>query len=322
MAYDTIGFTLHRACNASCNMCCFSSNPSCTEVLSTTRIKEYIDQAKEIPDIKSIAFTGGEPFLYFDKLNELVAYASDAGKKTSTVTNCFWAKDNTTAFQKLRLLKESGLDHLSISHDLFHRQYVPTQMAKNVMRVAAKLEIPLSLALVITKGQKIGEIIDTFGSDIYTASVKIGPCLPVGAAALNYSSDSFDATVDTCDAKCTYGGNITVLYDGTIYPCCSQVVIETGLGLGNFYDISLSEALRRAKNNSLLYLLRNKPMSIFADYANQNLGINLPKQIINPCDLCRRLFNPEVINKYQDFARSTIDSIRNPPRQKEQSDEI
>lgn len=41
--YDTLGFTIHRVCNASCSICCFSSNPSCEEKLDVNRIKEYSD---------------------------------------------------------------------------------------------------------------------------------------------------------------------------------------------------------------------------------------------------------------------------------------
>lgn len=42
--YDTLGFTIHRVCNASCSICCFSSNPSCEEKLDVNRIKEYKDE--------------------------------------------------------------------------------------------------------------------------------------------------------------------------------------------------------------------------------------------------------------------------------------
>ena len=57
--YDTLGFTIHRACNAACSICCFSSSPACEEKLNVKRIKEYIDESKDIPEIKTIAFTGG-----------------------------------------------------------------------------------------------------------------------------------------------------------------------------------------------------------------------------------------------------------------------
>lgn len=70
--YDTLGFTIHRVCNASCSICCFSSNPSCEEKLDVNRIKEYIDESESIKEIKTIAFTGGEPFLAYEVLTELI----------------------------------------------------------------------------------------------------------------------------------------------------------------------------------------------------------------------------------------------------------
>lgn len=55
-----------------------------------------------------------------------------------------------------------------------------------------------------------------------------------------------------------YGGNLVVVYDRSIYPCCSQMVFETGLSIGDFKELSLHKVLKKVKNNSLLYLLKNK----------------------------------------------------------------
>lgn len=48
MKYNTLGFTLHRKCNGECDICCFESNPHCTETLDINRIKIYIDEAMKL----------------------------------------------------------------------------------------------------------------------------------------------------------------------------------------------------------------------------------------------------------------------------------
>jgi organic radical activating enzyme len=47
-------------------MCCFESTPICTETLDRERILAYIDESKDIDEIKTVSFTGGEPFMTFE----------------------------------------------------------------------------------------------------------------------------------------------------------------------------------------------------------------------------------------------------------------
>lgn len=308
--YDTLGFTIHRVCNASCSICCFSSNPSCEEKLDVNRIKEYIDEAESIKEIKTIAFTGGEPFLAYEVLTELICYAKAVGKSVNTVTNGFWADSYEIAYEKLSYLKKCGLDYLSLSHDSYHKKFVKTENIRNILKATTKLGIPTSLAIVKIKDEDIGDIIDEIGNDIYTASIKIGPCLPVGRAQKVFSDDQFDRSIETSRAKCAYGANLVVCYDGTIYPCCSQVIVNTGLGIGNFKDISLHEALSKLKNNALLYYLRNTDMSFFSNYAKYKLGIEIPDYIVNPCELCEILFKKENIDLYNEYVMENIKRLK------------
>lgn len=310
MVYDTLGFTIHRICNAACSICCFSSNPMCTEKLNINRIKEYIYESKEIDEIKNIAFTGGEPFLAYDDLTDLILYATKAGKKANTVTNGFWATDYDKTYEMLYRLKKCGLDYLSISHDSYHRQFVKTENIRNILKVTTKLNIPTSLAIIKVKDEEVGKIIDDIGSNIYTASIKIGPCLPTGKAAESFSYECFDRTINRSGTRCIYSGNLAVFYDGTIYPCCSQVVAETGLGVGNFEEISLKRALYKIKNNALLYFLRNAKLDFYADYAKEKLGIRIPQYIVNPCELCSILFKKDNINLFHDYVMENIEKVK------------
>lgn len=56
--------------------------------------------------------------------------------------------------------------------------------------------------------------------------------------------------------------------------------MSTGLQIGNFNEISLKDALYKAKNNSLLYLIRNMDMSVFVEYAKSK-QVNLPNFVIH-----------------------------------------
>lgn len=199
---------------------------------------------------------------------------------------------------------------MSLSHDSYHKKFVKTENIRNILKATTKLGIPTSLAIVKIKDEDIGDIIDEIGNDIYTASIKIGPCLPVGRAQKVFSDDQFDRSIETSRAKCEYGANLVVCYDGTIYPCCSQVIVNTGLGIGNFKDISLHEALSKLKNNALLYYLRNTDMSFFSNYAKYKLGIEIPDYIVNPCELCEILFKKENIDLYNEYVMENIKRLK------------
>lgn len=310
--YNTLGFTLLKACTATCPICCFSSTPKDKEKLDLNRVRDYINESKEIEDIKTIAFTGGEPFLLYDELLELIKLTKEAGKKPNTITNGFWASDIEITYERMKTLKDNGLDYLSLSYDAYHRQYVNSQNIKNILKAATQLDVPTTLSIVKVKDEDIGYILDEIGSDVYTTNIKIVPCLPSGRAVTNFADNKFDRTIYSKNCRCVYGGNLVVLYDGNIYPCCSQEVVETNLSIGNFKDLSLKEALHLVRNNSLLYFLRNTDFDFYVRHAKK-VGLEIPEKVVNPCELCAALFKGNNIDLFYDYI---VENVKQLKRQK------
>lgn len=309
--YTTLAFTLYRKCSAACAMCCFSSNPRCTERLDIKRIKEYIDESKDIEEIKTISFTGGEPFMEYENLLDLVTYASKAGKRVTTITNGYWASSYDIAYVRMKKLRDVGLNHISVSHDAYHKEYVNTEYVGNLLRAAGNLGIASTMATVKVKGEKVGYIFDELDDALYGTELEVIPCLPAGGAKKAFKSCQLDHTIatDTKGLRCVYGGNIAVAYNGLIYPCCSQMVFETDLSLGYFQDLSLHDVMHKIKNNGLLYLLRNKELSVFIKYAREVLNMDLPDHIVNPCELCALLFSENNSSRFKKFVDCEIDKI-------------
>ncbi|WP_460058742.1 radical SAM protein [Pseudolactococcus yaeyamensis] len=310
--YKTLAFTLFSKCNAACSMCCFECSPQRIEKLDVARVKEYIDEAAEIDEITTISFTGGEPFLKYNLLLDLVKYAAATGKRVTTISNGFWATSKEIATERLAELKANGLQHLSTSHDFFHKEFIKTEYVANLLSAAGSLGVPSTLAIVKTKEQDIGSILDELGNSVYPTAIEIVPCLPAGGACRNFPSDSFDRTLasDTKGMRCIYSGNIVVGFDGNIYPCCSQVIFETGLVIGNYKELSLTEALVKVKKNGLLYLLRNRDLSLFSEFAKEKLGIDIPDKIVNPCELCALMFRKENLEEYKVFVIENMAALK------------
>src|SRR5208282_4660522 len=75
-------------CNARCPQCGMRVTETFKRsTLQLDTVKKMIDHAAE-NGVKAVSFTGGEPFLFFDDIMELVGYARAAGiKYTRTGTN-------------------------------------------------------------------------------------------------------------------------------------------------------------------------------------------------------------------------------------------
>lgn len=308
--YNKLVLIMHKKCNATCSICCFNCNPNSHEKLKVNNMLSYIDQAKNIEDITSISITGGEPFLEYRTLKQLVERSTDNGMSVSTITNGYWATSYEKAYDRLSELKNLGLKNLNISHDKYHKEYVPSKCVKNLLDATLQLGISTTLVMVAVKKDQVGDIVNDLGNALYGTSLSVSPCLPVGAAA-NYSNDSFDRLLDVEGLHCVYGRNMVVGYDGTIFPCCSQVIYDMGLGVGNYEDMELKEALSKLENNALLYLIRNEKMDFFIDIAKNNLHIELPKKVVNVCELCAKLFTKENIPLFYPYVLRRIAEIKN-----------
>lgn len=308
--YNKLVLIMHKKCNAECSICCFSCNPESHEKLKLQNMLSYIDQAKDIEDITSISITGGEPFLEYRTLKQLVKKSTDNGMSVSTITNGYWATSYEKAYDWLSELQSLGLKHLNISHDKYHKEYVPSEYVKNLLDAALQLGIATTLVMVVIKKDNVGNIVDDLGNGLYGTNFSISPCLPVGAAT-DYSNDNFDRLLDTKGLRCVYGKNMVVGYDGMIFPCCSQVIYHMGLSVGNYKNMKLKEALFKLKNNALLYLIRNEKMDFFIDIAKNNLHIELPEKVVNVCELCAKLFTKENIPLFYPYVSRRIAEIKN-----------
>ncbi len=146
-------------------------------------------------------------------------------------------------------------------------------------------------------------------NSLYGVMLQIFTCYPSGGALKCLEEDQFDRTIKTEHLRCIYDGNIVVAFDGTIYPCCSQMIVETGLQIGNFQDITLKEALRKIKNNGILFCLRNKELDFFADIARKEFGIKIPEYVTSPCELCALLLKRESLPQYLPYVKDAVQKV-------------
>jgi organic radical activating enzyme len=92
-------------------------------------------------DSAKVHVTGGEPFLYWDHLQEVLQEANSQklGKVDLVETNGFWATSEKIARQRLKRLDELGTYRLKISTDRFHQEYVDAESVRRLADTAIEV---------------------------------------------------------------------------------------------------------------------------------------------------------------------------------------
>jgi MoaA/NifB/PqqE/SkfB family radical SAM enzyme len=85
-------------------------------------------------------FTGGEPFLNFNLLLDLVNEAARLNMPSTFVeTNCFWSIEDETTRTKLNQLKDAGLHGILISVNPFILEHVPFERTERAIRIGKQV---------------------------------------------------------------------------------------------------------------------------------------------------------------------------------------
>jgi hypothetical protein len=89
---------------------------------------------------EGLHFTGGEPFLNFGLLLRLTEMAARSGMPSIFVeTNGFWCGEDGEAREKLRLLKDAGMDGIMVSANPFILEQVPFERTERAAHISREV---------------------------------------------------------------------------------------------------------------------------------------------------------------------------------------
>ncbi|MGD9380851.1 MAG: radical SAM protein [Candidatus Thorarchaeota archaeon] len=141
--FSGLHLLLTYKCNFECDHCFVYSHPHAAGVMKISDVREILDEAGRLGNIKWIYFEGGEPFLYYQTMLWGLREAKRRGLKTGIVTNSYWATSVEDAREWLRPISEIGIDDLSISDDLYHYGETEENLAKYAHEAAIELGMPV-----------------------------------------------------------------------------------------------------------------------------------------------------------------------------------
>jgi len=140
--WRSAGLLLTYKCNAACEFCYYNCSPEKGGLMPVeTCIAAWRSLKALAGDEARIHLTGGEPFLYWDHLVEILKEAGKQklGPADMVETNGFWATNDALARDRLAALIELGVRRLKISVDPFHQEYVEIEPVRRLARVATEV---------------------------------------------------------------------------------------------------------------------------------------------------------------------------------------
>lgn len=302
-----VGLLLTERCNIECSHCWFSSGPDRTARMKLEEAVDYIEQAKEIPSVEWISFTGGEPFLLPEMLVNLVGFASERGFQTECVTNCFWAETEEGAEKRLGKLVDAGLDAINISADDFHQRHIPFERVSNCYWAARRLGVKVIIMCTAARSStlRISNIKQRLGdegiyiigdgeheTDVSALAIETG-FVPVGRGT-EIPEEEWLIGESPVEGPCKIVlRDIGIAPSGQVLPCCSAASQVDRVGLGTAKGNSLAELIEEASHRTLFKVLsRDGPAGL-----SKLLGSIRRTGFVNKCHLCYEVLKDPRLHK-------------------------
>jgi hypothetical protein len=140
--WSSAGILLTYKCNCCCEFCYYRCSPQKNGLMTAeTAISAWQSLKTLAGNRAKIHLTGGEPFLVYETLEEILKEAKKQklGDIDMVETNGFWATSEIIARRRLIQLSDIGMHKLKISCDPFHQQYIDIEPVRTLARVAEEV---------------------------------------------------------------------------------------------------------------------------------------------------------------------------------------
>ncbi len=292
-----------RRCTAQCDHCCVGASPRATAAIPVPRIHRLIDEAKRIPSMERIVFTGGECFLLGRDLDALIAHAHELELITRTVTNGYWAASERAARARVTVLRTAGLDELMLSTGTFHQRFVPVERIVHAARAAAAAGIATRIAIEDCDQQIFDDAVlhDALRDEIAAHRVVLGrdpwttDAGGRGTAELTHQhvlERHLDRDVGRCPQILA---GIAVTPDQQLTACCGFPLEELPrLRIGSVADRALDELLDETPNRLLTMALHAIGPSGIAEFVARHVSGFALAPTASICQACTALQRDDV----------------------------
>lgn len=237
---------------------------------------------------KEILFSGGEPTLYIDNINRITSAHSEKNNLSVRITTSgYFAKDVESAKKLITSIK--FLNHVQMSYDKFHQEFVPFEYLKNLNSACSEVGVEFSVVMAIQSALDLAFAakIKTAG-DFVIGTLKVTETGEAKKNSLAFNYPCFDRNV--WRSACPSRGRISYICGKGFSLCCSSLAFSHGWR--NFVHPTAKTHL-----NSQFYSLISS-----CSFGQIKKMFNLRELDLKPkhthrCTLCGYLFS-EIMRKY------------------------
>jgi len=299
--WRSAGFLLTYKCNASCEFCYYNCSPKQGGLMPVEMVIGSWRSLKELAgESAKIHITGGEPFLYWDRLVEILREVKKHNLSPVDMieTNGFWATDEKIVVERLKILNELWMNRLKISCDPFHQEYVDIEPVRRLAHIAKELfgkgRVLVRWEKYLENSVEMKNITAAESDNHYVETLKDYPCRFTGRAAGHITSLVAKDTIEqisksNCsDAFLGAKGVHVDPYGNVFSGTCSGIIV------GNIAERSLDTIWlnwRPEKDKLVNTLFNSGPVGLLDEALK--LGYKPTEFYAGKCHLCtsiRRFF--------------------------------
>jgi organic radical activating enzyme len=286
------GLMLTYRCPASCAFCYYGCSPEGGGLMTVDLAIDAWTSLERLAERQArVHLTGGEPFLYFDRLAEIVDAAQHTGLRgpETIETNASWATDREIIRDRLAFLSDRGMERLKISWDPFHAEFIDEACVRRLAETAREL---LGSSRVLVRWDKYLQDpvrIPAAGSReaLWRAAVSDYPCRFTGRAAGELANLFADKPAETFKAAACLNAFLAAKgvhvdpYGNVFSGLCSGII------LGNVEQTPLETIWKDfdpARAEVVAVLCSSGPCGLM--HAAQSRGYAPPAYFASKCHLC------------------------------------
>ncbi|MBN1362281.1 MAG: radical SAM protein [Sedimentisphaerales bacterium] len=140
--WRSVGLLLTYRCSAACEFCYYHCTPQKGGLLPVeTAVAAWRSLKTLAGDAAKVHLTGGEPFLYWERLVEILSAGQreHLGPVDLVETNGSWAVSENLVRDRLQVLLNLDVQRLKVSVDPFHQECVDSERVRLLAAVAKEL---------------------------------------------------------------------------------------------------------------------------------------------------------------------------------------
>lgn len=306
---NSLGLSITYHCNATCSHCYNASSP-----LREKKVLKWSDISREINfyaqvGVDEIGISGGEPFLFFNELEEIIlGLIQNEMKRIVPITNGYWGKNKQLCEEYIKRLQKinfgkNGKDQIKISLGEYHLNQngvdLDIDYALNIAEAHYRiLGVKVSIDIEQIQSDTIAKEIVIRAKERNLANIidwKFRGTLSDSGRAKKIAAQLDQKKLNLAEFECPVKSRGAIYPDSEWVYCTGTVYPKNFLSFAYSADgIPITARLAFAQRDPRMPYWQFGNFQQYLEDYNEKIGkVKLPESIANkstPCGVCAVLF--------------------------------